>query len=98
MGEELGLINILYGPQELKMTTYGKTDGCIKCKSINKLKNSQLGQRVQNMCVQMPLFRHKYQYVLILIGILQLEVSCRHEHSFDGPHAVIVMELGGELL
>lgn len=43
-------------------------------------------------------FQHKYQYVLILIRILELEVSCSHKYSFDGPHAVIIMELGGELL
>lgn len=39
-----------------------------------------------------------YQYVLILIRILELEVSCSHEHGFDSPHAVVVMELGGKLL
>lgn len=46
---------------------------------------------------QVPLLKI-YQYVLILIRILELEVSCSHEYSFNGPHAIVVMELGGKLL
>lgn len=45
----------------------------------------------------MPLYS-SYQYVLILIRILELKVSSSHKHGFDGPHAVVVMELGGKLL
>ena len=40
-------------------------------------------------------FQHTYQYILILIGELELKVSRGHQHGFDGPHAVIVVELGG---
>jgi len=39
-----------------------------------------------------------YQDVLVLVGVLELEVPRSHQYSFDGPHAVVVMELGGQLL
>ncbi|CAB1336130.1 unnamed protein product [Coregonus sp. 'balchen'] len=39
-----------------------------------------------------------HQYVLILIWELEFEVPCGHQYSFDGPHAIVIMELGGELL
>lgn len=42
--------------------------------------------------------QYKYQHVLILIRKLELEISCSHKYSFDSPHAIIIMELGRELL
>lgn len=38
MGEKLGLINVLYGPQELDVTSFGKSERLKNCKSIDKLK------------------------------------------------------------
>lgn len=39
-----------------------------------------------------------YQYVFILIRKHELEISSSHQYSFDSPHAIIIMELGRELL
>jgi len=39
----------------------------------------------------------QHYYVLILIWILELQVTGGGEHRLDGPHAVVVVELTGEL-
>lgn len=91
MGEKLGFINILYRPQELDVTTCGKSERVKHC----KLGEYTTGAKSH---LENALKQRKYQYVFILIRVLELEVSCSHKNSFYGPHAIIVMELGGQLL
>lgn len=43
-------------------------------------------------------FHDTYQDVFILIRKREFEISSSHQDGFDSPHAVIVMELGRELL
>ena len=39
-----------------------------------------------------------HQDILVVVWVLELEVSGSGQHGFDSAHAVIVMELRGQLL